>query len=477
MKISYRIFLGFALILAAGFYFMTSWFMDDIKIQPKKAMEESLVDTANIMAAYLEQCVEDGQISTAQLEVFMESAGKREFSARIYELVKKKTSLNVYVTDASGKVIYDSSGFATGLDYSRKNDVYLTLKDKYGARTTRSNPKDPLSSIAYISAPVRHKGKIIGVCAIAKPWKSNNSFIETTQRKIFTGGLIAFAVALIFSFLIAHRITHPISLLKKYADSVREGKRAYPPELGKGEIKELSDAFEAMRDSLEGKKYIEKYVQTLTHQLKGPLSAIRGAAELLHEDIPENDRRKFISNIENESRRIQRIVDRVLELAAIEQQRELRNVELMDLSAMVKDIAATLSLTIHRKKIALTLETGTGIKVKGERFLLHQAIYNLVQNAVDFTPSGGSIEVEIKEHFGRLFVVVRDTGAGIPDYAGDKVFDKFYSLQRPDTGKKSSGLGLSLVREVAELHGGDVVIKANSPKGTAAVLKLPLPAG
>lgn len=82
--------------------------------------------------------------------------------------------------------------------------------------------------------------------------------------------------------------------------------------------------------------------------------------------------------------------------------------------------------------------------------------------------------MEIREHFGRLFLIIRDTGAGIPDYALEKVFDKFYSLPRPDTGKKSSGLGLSLVREVAELHNGDITIKNKSPHGTTAILKLPI---
>ncbi len=479
MKISYRIFLGFAVILAAGFYFLISWIMSDVNVQPKKSMEEPLVDIAHILASYLEQHIysdnDNNKISTDLLEVFLDNAGKRKFSSRIYELEKRQVNLGVYVTNKQGIVIYDSNnGEWVGQDFSRKNDVYLTMRGKYGARTTRLDPKDPVSSVAYVAAPVVFKGDIVGVCTVTKPWKSINSFIETTRRKIFALGGTAFAAALVLSFFISYWITRPIRLLTAYTDSVKEGKRTTLPKLGKGEVKVLGDSFKKMKESLEGKKYIEKYVQTLTHQLKGPLSAIRGAAELLQEEIPEKDRQKFVSNIDTESKRIQRIVDHMLELASLEQQRELRNVESIDLSQLVMDIADGMAVTLDRKEITLSLDVGEGLCFKGERFLIHQAVFNLLQNAVDFTPKGGTISVESREHFGRLFLIIRDTGAGIPDYALKKVFDKFYSLQRPDTGQKSSGLGLSLVKEVAELHNGDITIKNNSPHGTVTILKLPI---
>lgn len=474
MKISFRIFLGFAVILAAGFSFLIYWIMSDVNIQPKKSMEEPLVDIANILASYLEQKVENDTISTAQLATVLDSAGKRVFSAWIYELEKKEVSLGVYVTNKEGIVIFDSNnGEWEGRDFSGKTDVFRSLRGRYGARTSRLDLEDPLTSIAYVSAPVKAHGEIIGVCSVVKPWKSIYTFIETTRRQIIAAGVVGFAAALLLSFFIARRLTRPIRLLTRYADSAREGKRTPLPELGTEEIEALGHSFQEMKDSLEGKKYIEKFVQTLTHQLKGPLSAIRGASELLQEDLPETDRQRFVSNIENESKRIQRIVDRMLELASLEQQRELRNVETVDLCELVTDIVEQMTVMLNRKEIMLKLNLGEGLRTRGERFLLQQAVFNLLQNAVDFTPRGGFIEVEIKEHFGRLILLIRDSGPGIPHYALDKVFDKFYSLQRPDTGQKSSGLGLSLVQEVADLHNGHVSMKNNTPHGAVAILKLP----
>ena len=476
MKVSLRIFLGYVLILAVGFYFLISWIMTDVAVQPKKAMEESLVDMAHLLAAFLEENTFDRRIIVAPLKTFLDRAGEREFMAQIHEMNKQHINLDVYVTDNKGIVIFDSNGGRwLGRDFSRMRDVSRALKGEYGARTTRENPEDPLSSVAYVAAPVRFEGEIIGVCTVSKAWKSINLFIDTTKHKIMVAGVVGFAIALVLSFFISRWITRPIRRLTDYAWAVKEGKDESLPKLRESELQELGSSFEKMRVSLEGKNYIEKYVQTLTHQLKGPLSAIRGAAELLQEDLPEEDRKRFISNIDSESSRLQRIVERMLELASLEQRRELRGVESIDLGALVKEIIDEMAVPLKRKEIILLLKFGEGLCLKGERFLIYQAVLNLLHNAVDFTPVGGTISVEIKEHWNRLFLVIRDSGPGLPEYAVDKVFDKFYSLPRPDSGKKSSGLGLSLVKEVAELHHGSIILKNKKPPlaGAVAILRLP----
>lgn len=310
-------------------------------------------------------------------------------------------------------------------------------------------------------------------------WLTNGEGIgpEKSPGEIFLVALGLLTAVLVLSYLLARWITGPVRKLKDYSDSVEWGTRERMPRLGSGEIKELGDSFERMRLSLEGKDYIEKYVQTLTHQLKGPLSAITGAAELLQEDLPEPDRHRFVNNIEIESKRLHRIVERMLELASLEHRRELRNVETIDLAQMIRDITDEMTVALKKKEIVLVLNLDKGNTFRGERFLVHQAVYNLLQNAVEFTPFQGTITVEIKKHWGRLFLFITDNGAGIPEYALNKVFDKFYSLQRPDTGKKSSGLGLSLVKEVAQLHHGEITIKPNpGGPGACAVLKLPVSA-
>ncbi len=111
--------------------------------------------------------------------------------------------------------------------------------------------------------------------------------------------------------------------------------------------------------------------------------------------------------------------------------------------------------------------------LEGNPFLLHQALENLVQNAIEFSPSGGTVSVAVVNDRDRVTISVADEGPGIPDYALDRIFDRFYSLGRPDTGKKSTGLGLNFVREAAKSHGGTIEVTNRPAGGALAVLTLP----
>ena len=155
--------------------------------------------------------------------------------------------------------------------------------------------------------------------------------------------------------------------------------------------------------------------------------------------------------------RLQDIVDHLLELASLENLKTLK--KNVSISSLVKTILESLRPIILKKQLTVVNRIKDDIMVSGDSFLLHRAIYNLIQNAVDFSPLHGQVTLSVKGEDARIKFVVADNGPGIPDYALDKVFEKFFSLQRPDTGRKSTGLGLNFVKEVAALHRGDVELK------------------
>ena len=364
-------------------------------------------------------------------------------------------------------MIFDSDGGRDeGKDYSRWNDVARTLRGDYGARASRKDPDDPLSLILYVAAPIRIAGKTAGVLTVAKPAESVSTFLDTAQHEITLGGIIAVLAVVLLGAAVSYWVSRPIERLTRYAQSIRDGKRAVLPRLGRGELGNLGAAFEEMRIALEGKAYVENYVQTLTHQMKTPVSAIRGAAELLKEDMPEEERKRFIENIHSESQRMQELIDHMLRLSAVENRRELRDLEDVDMVELVEDALKSLGPVLTAKGLRLTRPTGPPVPVRGERFLLLQAITNLIQNAADFSPEGSSIEIALSREEDELRLTVRDHGPGIPDFAVEKVFDRFYSLPRPGSSRKSTGLGLPFVREVAHLHGGWAGL-SNPPEGGA----------
>ena len=209
-----------------------------------------------------------------------------------------------------------------------------------------------------------------------------------------------------------------------------------------------------MRESLDGKQYVESYMQSLTHEIKSPLTAVRASAELLQEDPGPEDRRRFLRTIEEQTERMRQIVERLLLLARVEQLQvpeDARNLRLGDL--LVNTLNSRASMMKARGLKVEIREESPG-EVRGDPFLLQQALDNLIDNAIDFSPQGGSIEVVLTQAQTDGELSIRDEGPGAPAYALPQLFERFYSLPRPSTGQKSTGLGLSFVREVAKLHGG-----------------------
>jgi len=474
VRIRLRVFLAFSAITAIAIYYVADWVREEVRPHYLKSMESSLADTSAVLASVLEERTKGEKIELAGFRSALRGAMRRELAARIYDMNKTSVDLRVYVTDAAGTVIFDSDGGRDeGADYSRWNDVYLTLRGKYGARATWERKNDPASNVLYVAAPVRSGDRIVGCLTVSKPLRSVNIFITGAKRKIFTGAMIALVLFMVLSWLVSGWVAGPVRRLTAFARAVRDGRRAQAPKLGRGEIAEMGRAFDEMRQALEGRKYVEHYVQSLTHEIKSPLSAIRGAAELLEEEMPPDRREKFVGNIRAEAERIQHAVDRLLELSSLEGRGELRDVEDVDLSALVAGVLEQLGPAAEARGVKLACRAEENVRVRGERFLLRGAILNLVQNALEFSPAEGEVTVELSAADLCAKLTVSDSGPGIPDYALERVFERFYSLPRPDTGKKSSGLGLSFAREAAELHGGQVTIANRQGGGATATLELP----
>jgi two-component system sensor histidine kinase CreC len=287
-------------------------------------------------------------------------------------------------------------------------------------------------------------------------------------------GLLCFGAVAMGAYLVVTHFSRPIRQLTAYAQAVARGERVAPPTGGSGEAATLARAFEEMRDALENRAYVENYVQTVTHEMKSPVAAIRGAAELLHEEMPPERRAKFIANIQAESRRLQNIIDRLLALCALESRKKLDHPEPVPLADLARAVCDQLQPAAEAQGVRLEVATEAEPQVQGEAFLLESALHNLVQNAIDFSPTGGVIRVRTSTADGQASITVEDEGAGIPDYALPRIYERFYSLQRPGTGRKSSGLGLCFVREAATLHGGSIQIEPRlGGPGTRAVLNLP----
>jgi two-component system sensor histidine kinase CreC len=324
-------------------------------------------------------------------------------------------------------------------------------------------------------------GRIIGVLTVSKPNQAMAPFIARSQGVILRWGMVLLGTALLVGVLAAWWMSRQLAGLRRYADAVTAGERAALPDAA-GEFAELGRALETMRDRLEGKQYVEHYVHALTHELKSPLAAIRGAAELLEtppggRGLPDADRERFVARIGEQSERMAEMVDKLLALAAVEYRQRIEQPAAVDTMAMAREVVEDAATRLQVADVRCELVDVDGLPaMRGDAFLLRQMLGNLLDNAIDFSPRGGVVEIRQHVHEGTLKIEVRDRGAGIPDYARSRVFERFYSLPRPEGGSRSSGLGLTFVAEVAKLHGGRVTIADRDGGGTVATVILPLPA-
>ena len=471
-----RIFLGILLIYAVGLAAVLYHVVSDLDPRYRESAEESLVETSQLLAALVEQDVRGGALDTARLETLFKAVYARQFEAQIFDIRKTRVELRTYVTDRNGTVVFDSTGQSLGKDFSQWRDVRMTLKGEYGARTSMDIPGDPNSAVMYMAAPVywntnaqgTGSGEIIGVVTVGKPVQTFGQFVAAARSRTLYAGMLSVVAVLVLAVTVSVWLVRPFGLIADYARYVNAQQGFHPWRLVRRAWELLRAAYDEMRDALAGRNYVADYVQTLTHEVKSPLSAIRGAAELLQEPMEETQRQRFLGNIQRETERIQEMVDRMMELTALETRRVLDTVEPIALLPLLEELAHASHGVAAQRRVHITVAAQTDATVEADPFLLRRAVSNLLDNALDFSPDGGLVELGLHLDGRWVCITVCDQGPGIPSYAEDKVFEKFYSLARPHSRKKSTGLGLSFVKEIASLHRGRIALGNRSDAGEAA---------
>ena len=194
--------------------------------------------------------------------------------------------------------------------------------------------------------------------------------------------------------------------------------------------------------------------------------------------MSDAERAEFIATIREQGERLAQMVDKLLALAAVEHRQRIDAPRELDVRALLGEAASDFAAQARSAGVALVVEdVAAGAQVAGDGFLLRQAIGNLLDNAIGFSPAGGEVRMSAGIDGNALEIRVRDRGPGIPDYAEARVFERFYSLPRRSGGSRGSGLGLPFVAEVAALHGGSARLENAPGGGTIACLRLPLSRG
>lgn len=478
MRLGLRVFFAFFLIAGLSSFLLLRVVLTEVKPSVREVMEDMLVDTANLLAELARDdlaALQSGQtLEGSRFAERVRDYAQRPIDARIWGLHKQSLDLHIYVTDAEGRVLLDSGpARATGQDYSAWRDVALTLRGEYGARSSRAVAGDDRSTVMYVAAPVRRGEQLLGVVTVAKPVATIQPFIDRAERRILLAGLGLLALSLAVGVAVTWWLVLSVRRLREYAQRVQAGRRQPPPAVP-GELGDLARAMDAMRERLDGREHIEHTVRSLTHELKSPLAALRGAGELLQEELDAADRQRFAGQVVAQSERLTELVERLLELSKLEMLPAPAHPEPLPLQAAVEQALQALADRLQQQDLHLQwLHRDPALRLRADAELLALALANLLGNALDFAPPGSTLELSVHAGAGGQAVfALRDHGPGVPAAALPQLGQRFFSTARPGSLRKGSGLGLAIVRRVAELHGGHLDFEPAAP-GLRVRLSLP----
>ncbi len=472
MRLGLRVFFGFFLIAGLSAVLLLKVFLAEVKPSVREVMEDLMVETAHLLAeTAADEMDADGLKPGSRLTGQFQRYVKREVDVPIWGLRKQSLDLRLYVTDARGRVVADSGQpSAVGQDYSQWRDVALTLRGDYGARSTRYSADDR-STILVVAAPILKDGRTLGVVSVAKPVASVQRFIDRAERRVFWAGAALLATSLIVGVAVTLWLVASVRRLRRYAQQAQAGQAFAPPAMP-GELGDLAHAMDDMRRRLEGREQLEHDVRALTHELKSPLAALRASGELLQDELPEADRKRFAGQVLDQTARLQTLVERVLALSQLEAQvglGERQRIMLADWTETQLDRQAP---RLEQQGLRVAWSARENVAVDVDPALLELAFGNLLVNAIDFAPAGSTLELAVSTTPTTARLTLRDHGPGVPAAGFVHLGKRFFSTARPGSLVKGSGLGLAIARRVAELHGGWLSFETTAP-GLRVSLVLP----
>jgi two-component system OmpR family sensor kinase len=354
--------------------------------------------------------------------------------------------------------------------YRLDRDSRLVRRWGQLARTERGRVSTPAGTVEYLAVPVKARGITLGVFVAAIFWDRELADASPAVRGAAGVGLAALLVGSLLAWRVAEGVLRPVRTVTETAERISTGDLTGHIQIrGHDEISRLAATFNEMLDRLEETFTIQRqFVDDAGHELRTPITVIRGHLELLDED-PE-ERRKTIALVMDELDRMNRIVNDLLLLAKAERP-DFLNLDTVDLETLTEDL--------HAKTTALAsrdwqLENVARGLIVADRQRLTQAVMQLAQNAVQHTPPEGAIVLGSGLADGRARLWVRDSGPGIRLEDRERLFQRFARGRDGRRGSHGAGLGLSIVLAIAEAHHGTVEVQSRPGAGTTFTVVVPV---
>ncbi len=362
-----------------------------------------------------------------------------------------------------------------------------TLKKAFGGVTGYMGDLDgALNGVNFIvSAPVRAGNEIVGVVYATQPvFDGLAPYVLGIFRMFFWAALFALALAFLIVYLVSYKMTKPLREMSQAAKQYALGDFSKRIPVSKSlfmnsdEVEELVLAFNSMAQALATLEMSRRsFVSNVSHELKTPMTTIGGFIDgILDGTIDREKQSQYLRIVSDEIKRLSRLVTGMLNMSKLEAGELDINPVSFDISEMLFKTLLGFEQVIDKKHIEIRgLDSIGNNPVTADKDMINQVVYNLIDNAVKFTPEGGYIEVTSKTDPEKVIVKIRNSGKGIPAEEIDKIFERFYKIDKSRSfDVKGAGMGLYLCKTIVELHGGQIIARSNFGEFAEFIFQLPL---
>jgi two-component system sensor histidine kinase ChvG len=337
--------------------------------------------------------------------------------------------------------------------------------------------------VLSVAAPVQRFKAVYGVLMVSTESGDIDEVSREQRVTLLEVSLIALGVLVITSIFLSGAIAAPVYRLAEAADRVRRGRvgRETIPRMEDrhdeiGELaNSLSDMTQALYDRIDA---IESFAADVAHEIKNPLTSLKNAVEMLARAPDEDTRRKLMTIIASDVRRIDRLITDISDASRLDAEMSREEQEPVDMRRLLETIVEVYGMMDNPRsvKLALDLDLADGLTVIGRDERLGQIFRNLIDNAISFSPQDGTVTISARSDARSVQVCIDDEGPGIPPDNLETIFNRFYTERTADQGGfgKNSGLGLSIARQIVSGAGGTIRAENREPHGARFIVELPL---
>lgn len=417
-----------------------------------------------------ENLIVNGNLITSTIEYF--DVDDTKYLNRIKNQDK---NLRITLIDSNGEVKFDSVSDPMTMENHRDRSEVKSAFSKGTGEATRHS--DTLSKSTYYYAVLLSNNSVVRVARQV----DNILFVFLGIFPAIIGIiLILLTFSFIMSSILTKKIVKPIEKATENIENIIAGNDIVKVDT----YEEITPFIKALnlqskkihqhiKELKEAEKIRREFSANVSHELKTPLTSINGYAEMIASGIAkEEDAIKFAGIIRKEGIRLVNLIDTIIKLSELDESKENKDFEVTDIYEIAINVVKLLDFTAKDKDVSINV-VGKSAIIIANKIMMEELLFNLIDNSIKYNKIGGSVDIYIDKHKNYTMIKVIDTGSGIPKEDQNRIFERFYRVDKSRSKKTSgSGLGLSIVKHIVEYHGGTISVMSEEGKGTEITVNI-----